>query len=68
MLIVMQLTLTWVTTLDNPLQQDGELLASSVNKVVDPITGSINITGLYLIILSKTRALHISPCSQSSRD
>ena len=49
MLTVMQLTLTWVTTLDNRLQQDGELLASSVSKVVDPITGSINITGLYVI-------------------
>ena len=40
------LTPTLVTILDNPLQQDGELLVSSVNKVVDLIIGSINITGL----------------------
>ena len=46
MLNVTHPTLTLVTILDNPLQPDGELLVSSVNKVVDLIIGSINITGL----------------------
>ena len=43
---VTNLTPMLVTILDNLLQQDGELLVSSVNRVVDLIIGSINITGL----------------------
>ena len=43
---VTNLTPMLVTILDNLLQPDGELLVSSVNKVVDLIIGSINITGL----------------------
>ena len=64
---VISLTPTLVTILDNPLQPDGELLVSSVNKVVDLIIGSINITGLRNNDLMQMPRLFLFPlCSQSS--